>query len=119
MHQGRLSRTGDACDADQHAQGDLDIYPLEVVLLSFMDRDPSHRLSMRPHGKFRASISKILGRNGILILQKGCNLSLKDDLPPLSPRTWAEIDDRIGRPDHIRIMFYDDDRVSTFSQLLE
>jgi hypothetical protein len=64
-------------------------------------------------------VSKIPGCDRVLISQQSVHISFKDHLATLSSRSGAKVDDVVRRPNHIGIMFHNDDGVPSFTHLLQ
>ncbi len=51
--------------------------------------------------------------------QQGVQVTFKDDLAAVSACSRAQVDDVVRSPNHIGIVFHDDNGVSSFAQLLQ
>ena len=122
VDQRALARAGNAGDADERAQRNLDVDVLEIVVRA-RRRSRSHWLARSGGvcgGNFDLQLAgEILPGHAARRLAIFVGGAGGDDFAAAHAGAGAEIDDVIGRPHRVFVVLDDDDRVALVAQLRE
>ena len=112
-----LARARGSTDADEDPQGDFDIEVVEVVGAGTADMQVAavERAALNRHVNALAAGEKLAGQ-GVWILQYLANGTLGGDAAAVHARAGADLDDVIGRPNGLLVVFHHNDRVAHIAQ---
>ena len=120
VHERRLAGARDAGDADELADGEVDVDPLQVVLGSAAHGEDAAVvvLASRWHCD-RAPAGEEVAGDGAFRPHHGLRVPLGDDVPAVLPGSRTHVDDPVGRPHHLLVVLDDEDGVAEPLQPLE
>ena len=112
----RLARPADAGDGRQHAERNLDVDVLQVVLARAADDDLA--LERRPPGRRRRNRSRAgqVGAGQRAALHQLLRRALKDHVAAEIAGARPEVDDVVRRPDRLLVVLDDDDGVAEVAE---
>ena len=119
VHERRLPRAGDAGDADELPDRELDVDLLEVVLRGAA-YDERAAVVVAPLGDGDlARPREELARDRLLVPLDLVGRPLGDDLAAVEAGARAHVDEPVGAPHHLLVVLDDDDGVADIAQPLE
>ena len=119
VDQRRLARARHAGDAGQHAQRDVDVERLEVVLLGAPDLQVAGRRTPPLGHRDRARAGQELAGERLLDLLDLRRGALGDDPPAVLAGARAEVDEVVGRAHRLLVVLDDEHGVAQVAQALE
>ena len=117
VHQRALARAGNAGDADEHAQRNLHVDVLEVVVRGAADDELGVADGPALGGDFDPPLAgKILPGEALRLGDDFVDRAGGHDVPAANARPGAEIDDVVGRPHRVFVVLDDDHRVALVAE---
>ena len=116
-HQRTLARAGNARDADEHAQRNLHVDSLEVVVRGAADDELGVAGGAALGGDFDPPpAGEILPGDALRLGDHLVDRSGGHDVPAANARPGAKIDDVVGRPHRVLVVLDDDHRVALVAE---
>ncbi len=100
----------------QHADWDVDADVLQVVLVRVADLELAGR---RPDRRLEGGSVAQVPPGQRVARSQAIDRALEADRPAVGPGAGPEVDDVVGRDDHLRLVLHDEDRVALVPQLAE
>src|SRR3712207_1422820 len=111
VDQRALPRSRHARYAREHAERELDVHTLQVVLRRPEEAYGSSRLAALLGGLDPAAAREEVARDRALLGLYVLDGAGGDDLAPVDPRAGPYVHDVVGRPDRLLVVLDDDERV--------
>ncbi len=120
VDQGTLARAGHAGHADEHAQGDFDVDVLQVVVRRAEHAQPglAGRPAVRRDFDLQAA-RQVLAGDAAFRFQDFFVTACNDDFPAPHAGTGTKVDDVVGGPHRVLVVFDDQHRVAHVAQPLQ
>ena len=120
VHERALARAADAGHAGQHAERNLDVDVLEVVLRRAEDPQALvGRAAARRRHRDRELVAQVLGGQRARLLQQLLERAREDDAPALLAGAEPHVDHRVGDADHVLVVLDDQHGVPLVAQLAQ
>ncbi len=120
VHERRLARPAHAGDADELADGQLDVDVLQVVLGRALRPEPAGVVHAPVGHRDDAAAGQIGARDRLLGAVITCSaVPRATTRPPCSPAPGPHVDDVVGGADRLLVVLDDDHGVSEVAQALE
>ena len=115
----RLARPGDARDADELPDRELDVDVLQVVLARADHAEGAPVVLAARRHRDAALAREELPRDGAAVADHVTRRPLGDDLSPVLARPRPHVDEPVGRPHHLLVVLDDEHGVAEVAESLE
>ena len=116
--QRRLAAAGDAGDAGEEAERNIDAHVLQIIAGRVDDLELARRVRLAPCARHRhlQTSGQILPGQRLRIFHDLGRRALRDDLAAMNAGARPDIDDMVGSQDRVLVMLDDDDAVAEIAQ---